>query len=338
MTGNPRRRLPAAVVVIAVAAMAVAGRRDDGLDAGLGNGPWMAGRPIAAMLAAVALIVIAARFARHRDDGYGVLHRAGTATAVLLYAAAVLTPIGLLFFGRPPGSPIPPPVAESVGDMNPPPAMTMDGRHGKPHRGLDWADIIVLTVLSLIVATIVALLVYALIKLLSRIRFNRQPLHLIDFTPLDADLEQLAEAVEAGAEALEYEGDAREAVIACYSAMELAVSAGGAGRRATDTPDEFLRRVTAARLIPEAPAGRLTELFHEARFSRHPIDETQRDEAREALRTVSEHLRASMAARAAALAAARAGAQAGNQADNQDTAKTGAQADAGAARSTGRAG
>ncbi|WP_194925180.1 DUF4129 domain-containing protein [Catenulispora pinisilvae] len=335
MTGNPRRRLPAAVVVIAVAAMAVAGRRDDGLDAGLGNGPWMAGRPIAAMLAAVALIVIAARFARHRDDGYGVLHRAGTATAVLLYAAAVLTPIGLLFFGRPPGNPIPPPVADGTGgSMNPPPPMTMDGRHGKPHRGLDWADIIVLTVLSLIVATIVVLLVYALIKLLSRIRLNRQPLHLIDFTPLDADLEQLAEAVEAGAEALEYEGDAREAVIACYSAMELAVSAGGAGRRATDTPDEFLRRVTAARLIPEAPAGRLTELFHEARFSRHPIDETQRDEAREALRTVSEHLRASMAARAAALAAARAGEKAGNQ----DAAAEGsAQAGAGAAQSAGRA-
>ncbi|MBS2536010.1 DUF4129 domain-containing protein [Catenulispora sp. NF23] len=331
MTGNPRRWLPAAVVVIAVAAMAVAGRRDGGLDDGLANGLWKNGRPIAALLAAVALIVIAGRFARHRDDGYGLLHRAGTATAVLLYIAAVLTPIGLLFFGRAPGNPIPPPVDNGQGgSRNALPGNTMDIRDGKPHHGLDWADIIVVTVLSLIVAAIVALLVYGLIKLLSRIRLNRQPVRLIDFTPLDPDLEQLAEAVEAGAEALEYEGDAREAVIACYSAMELAVSAGGTSRRATDTPDEFLRRVTAARLIPEAPAGRLTELFHEARFSRHPITEAQRDEAREALRTISEHLRAGMAARAAALAAAQAG--------SQDTAQTGTEAGAGAARSAGRAG
>ena len=179
-------------------------------------------------------------------------------------------------------------------------------------------------VLLLIAVAVLALLVYLLFRLLARRLFPRSDTLLVDFDPLAAELEELEEAVAAGTEALEYEGDAREAVIACYSAMEQAVSAGGSGRRATDTPEEFLRRVTASKLIPERPAGRLTELFREARFSRHPIAESQRDEAREALREISEHVRARAAELAAATARAKAGADAGTR--SPEAARAGASA------------
>lgn len=309
MTGNPKRWLPAAVVVLAIAAMAVAGRRKDGLNAGLATGVWDGGRVIAALAAVIALAVIATNFAKHRDDGYGLLHRAGTATAVLLTVAAVLTPIGLLFFGR---KPEPPPVQKPAppGTASPRfPSMPSQNMHVQSGKD-GFARAIGLSLLFLVLAAVFALLVYLLIRLLSRRWFTRQALELVDFDPLAPELEQLAEAVAAGAEALEYEGDAREAVIACYSAMELAVSAGGGGRRATDTPEEFLRRVTVANLIPEEPARKLTELFREARFSRHRIAEEKRDAAREALRVISVHIEGRAAALAAESAQRAAGAAA----------------------------
>ena len=327
--GRPRRWLPAAVVVLAVAAMAVAARPDGPLNPGVGSGLWEGARPAVALGAVIVLVVVATNFAKHRDDGYGLLHRAGTATAVMLGAAAVLTPIGLVFLGRKPQLPPPYPVAPNTapsGTRTPriDPGVTLKPATGKP--GASIAAWIVDTVLVLIIAAVVALAVYLLVRLLSR-RWLTKPVETIDFESLVPELEQLAEAVAAGTEALEYEGDAREAVIACYSAMEVAVSAGGGLRRATDTPEEFLRRVTGAQLIPEGPARDLTDLFREARFSHHPIAESQRDAAREALRTISEHLReraealeaANAQVRAATAAAAASAAAASTSSSAQTT-------------------
>ena len=302
MTGDPKRWLPAAVAVLAIAAMAVAARRDGPLDS-VSTGLWDNARPAMALAAVVLLGVIATNFAKHRDDGYSVLHRAGTATAVLLTAAAVLTPIGLLLFGRKPGPPRQPPEADNGAGTLSVRSISGPSPHPGVHRGgKSYADWLALAFLYLILAAALALLIYVLARLLSH-RWSRQPIARVEFDPLAPELDQLAEAVAAGAEALEYEGDAREAVIACYSAMEVAVTAGGGSRQATDTPEEFLRRVTAAKLIPEGPARRLTELFREARFSSHRIGEEKRDAAREALREISEHLRV----RAEELAAASGG-------------------------------
>jgi hypothetical protein len=205
------------------------------------------------------------------------------------------------------------------------------------HAGKSYADSIALVLLYLILAAVLALLVYVLIKLLARRWFTRQPIALIEFDPLAPELEQLAEAVAAGAEALEYEGDAREAVIACYSAMELAVSAGGGSRRATDTPEEFLRRVTAANLIPKGPARELTDLFREARFSRHRIAEEKRDAAREALRAISEHLRTRAEELAAATARAQAAASVAAGSSTGSSGTTGTSGSSGTTGTTGSA-
>ena len=131
MTGDPRRWLPAAVAVLAIAAMAVAARRDGPLDSGVSTGLWDGARPAMALAAVVLLVVIATNFAKHRDDGYGVLHRAGTATAVLLTAAAVLTPIGLLLFGR---KPEPPPQQPEVSNGPATPKHPVEVRPGPERR------------------------------------------------------------------------------------------------------------------------------------------------------------------------------------------------------------
>ena len=84
----------------------------------------------------------------------------------------------------------------------------------------------------------------------------------------------------------------REAIIACYAAMEQALaSAPGAAPQASDTPSEVLARAVGNRTISSGGAAALVDLFAEARFSRHTMTEDHRDEAERALRTVLAELR-----------------------------------------------
>jgi hypothetical protein len=97
------------------------------------------------------------------------------------------------------------------------------------------------------------------------------------------DPEDLREAVESGRSALRTLDDARAAIIACYVAMETHLAERGTARGVAGTPDELLARATRTGLVRGTAAGRLTALFYEARFSSHPVDRRQRDEAERAL-------------------------------------------------------
>jgi hypothetical protein len=97
------------------------------------------------------------------------------------------------------------------------------------------------------------------------------------------DSENLREAVESGRSALRTLDDARAAIIACYLAMEESLAERGATRAVADTPDELLARATRSKIVHGTAAARLTALFYEARFSSHPMDQTQRQAAEQAL-------------------------------------------------------
>jgi MFS family permease len=94
---------------------------------------------------------------------------------------------------------------------------------------------------------------------------------------------ELARAVDSGRVALRELDDARAAIIGCYLAMEESLADVGATRHAAETPDELLDRAAGAGLVDAGPAGRLTALFYEARFSTHPMPPARRDEAEHAL-------------------------------------------------------
>ena len=100
--------------------------------------------------------------------------------------------------------------------------------------------------------------------------------------PAAADEDLLARTATAGRAALFAPGDAREAVLACYAAMEEVLAAQGTPRGAAETPGELLTRVRAAGLAPLA-AAELTELFTVARYSSRPMHEADRVAARAAL-------------------------------------------------------
>ncbi|MDT5008831.1 MAG: hypothetical protein QOH57_448 [Mycobacterium sp.] len=84
----------------------------------------------------------------------------------------------------------------------------------------------------------------------------------------------------------------REAIIACYAAMEDAlVEAPGAKPQDSDTPSEVLARAVEHHAIHSGSATELVDLFAEARFSPHVMNEEHRETAVRALELVLDELR-----------------------------------------------
>jgi hypothetical protein len=84
----------------------------------------------------------------------------------------------------------------------------------------------------------------------------------------------------------------REAIIACYAAMEHALAdAPGAAPQESDTPSEVLARAVEHEAIHAGSATELVTLFAEARFSTHVMNEGHREAAERVLRLVLDELR-----------------------------------------------
>jgi hypothetical protein len=107
---------------------------------------------------------------------------------------------------------------------------------------------------------------------------------------VDEAADELARAVASGRTALRDIDDGRAAIIACYAAMEQSLAEAGAARGTAETPDELLVRAVAAGLVPRGPAGLLTELFYEARYSTHHMPISKRDQAERALAGIAAEL------------------------------------------------
>ncbi|WP_329569779.1 DUF4129 domain-containing protein [Kitasatospora sp. NBC_01266] len=104
------------------------------------------------------------------------------------------------------------------------------------------------------------------------------------------DERELADAVASARQALLSGEDARTAVIACYLAMEESLAASGIERLVADSPTDLLDRAVTAGTLHGTDATTLTALFREARFSRHPMDQTHLNQARTALDAIATQL------------------------------------------------
>jgi uncharacterized protein DUF4129 len=107
----------------------------------------------------------------------------------------------------------------------------------------------------------------------------------------DADV--VRRAVEAALDPLRDPTDPRSAVIAAYARMEAVLAERELGRRRPEAPREYLTRVLGEGGMPERSLTTLTDMFEEARFSRHPIPDSA---PRRALGEL-ERARAALAAR-----------------------------------------
>jgi hypothetical protein len=104
----------------------------------------------------------------------------------------------------------------------------------------------------------------------------------IDDVPVaPAAADSLARAAEVGlAEIGDLSREPREAIIACYAAMEDELTrVPGAAPQDFDTPTEVLARAVDRHALKADSAAELVELFEEARFSLHVMTEAHRDAA-----------------------------------------------------------
>jgi hypothetical protein len=104
--------------------------------------------------------------------------------------------------------------------------------------------------------------------------------------------ESLVRAAELGlAEMSDLSREPREAIIACYGAMERELAnVPGAAPQDFDTPTEVLARAVEHHALHVDNAVKLVNLFVEARFSPHVMNEGHREEAVRVLRLVLNEL------------------------------------------------
>jgi hypothetical protein len=106
-----------------------------------------------------------------------------------------------------------------------------------------------------------------------------------DIDALDApDLAR--EAVSGGAraqdDALE-SGSPRNGIVAVWHTLEKQAAASGLRRQPSETPAEFVLRLLDLAQADPHSVTELAELYREARFSDHPMDESRRRRAQELL-------------------------------------------------------
>lgn len=142
-------------------------------------------------------------------------------------------------------------------------------------------------------------------------------------TERDAELEAL---LDASGEDVRYraltEGDPRNAIVACWVALEDAVHRSGVDLDPAQTASELTGSVLARWQVDPTAIRSLSAAYREARFSRHPITEEQRRAAVDALEKIHHDLRRKITAEQEARAAeeaARAAAQ--QEADENHTAQ-----------------
>ncbi|MFC1441380.1 DUF4129 domain-containing protein [Streptacidiphilus sp. N1-10] len=161
-------------------------------------------------------------------------------------------------------------------------------------------EVLLVLISLLAVAAVVVLAVF--VSRWLQARRTPPPVLRSTLAPEDDDGATLGDAVRAGRLALQGE-DVRAAVIACYAAMEESLVAGGVRRHAADSPADLLRRASEAGLLAGLAPHQLAGLFREARYSTHPMTESDLQQARAALDEISALL-AERAARLEAEAAA----------------------------------
>ncbi|KAF0845448.1 DUF4129 domain-containing protein [Nocardia caishijiensis] len=150
-----------------------------------------------------------------------------------------------------------------------------------------------LTGLTLVVAVALALLLVALAVVGMAAAFGSarrvpDPVFPVDTELPAPEVDSLTRAAEMGLAAMIAPGqDTREAIIACYVAMERGLSADrAAAPLISDTPNEVLARAFTTGVLQDSSAHELVTLFEEARFSPHAMLGWQRIRAEQSLRAV----------------------------------------------------
>ncbi|WP_127499646.1 DUF4129 domain-containing protein [Actinoplanes solisilvae] len=162
----------------------------------------------------------------------------------------------------------------------------------EPARGLpDWINTVALVVLGVVVLVLIGLLIFTLLRdRRRRSGKNDRRRHRKD-QPRTA--EELVAALDAGLEELsDTDRDPRRAVIACWVRLEQAAAAAGTPRHPGDSPTDLVGRLLREQNVDAQVLSALLEVYRQARYATHTVDDQMRRQARSAL----ERLRADLGA------------------------------------------
>jgi hypothetical protein len=140
-----------------------------------------------------------------------------------------------------------------------------------------------LTVLIIAGVAFAALLIWAFVRDQVRRQGRRasRPAPVMTSQPT---AEELVAAVDAGLEDLsDTDRDPRRAVIACWVRLEQAAAAAGTPRHPGDTPTELVSRLLAEQRVDAGLLSAMRDVYREARYATHAVDDRMRAEARSAL-------------------------------------------------------
>jgi hypothetical protein len=147
----------------------------------------------------------------------------------------------------------------------------------------DWVGTAALTVLIILGVVFAALLIWAFVRDQVRRQDRRAPRPMPVATP-QAPADELVAAVDAGLEELsDTDRDPRRAVIACWVRLEQAAAVAGTPRQPGDTPTDLVSRVLAEQRVDARLLSALRDVYREARYATHTVDDRMRAEARSAL-------------------------------------------------------
>ncbi|MBL7256896.1 DUF4129 domain-containing protein [Paractinoplanes lichenicola] len=161
----------------------------------------------------------------------------------------------------------------------------------EPARGLpDWINTAAVIVLGLVVAIVLGLLIYSLLRdRRRRSGKNKRQRKRPGDQPRTA--EELLDALDAGLEELsDTDRDPRRAVIACWVRLEQAAAAAGTPRHPGDSPTDLVGRLLSEQQVDAQVLAALLDVYRQARYATHTVDDQMRRQARSAL----ERLRADL--------------------------------------------
>jgi hypothetical protein len=179
------------------------------------------------------------------------------------------------------------PVDEAPPLLPPTPVETVVGTPGPAAEatgGLpEWVGTAALAVLGVAAAAVIGLVVWAILRDQTRRRRRGRLRGLPERTEVRT-AEDLVAALDAGLEELsDTDRDPRRAVIACWVRLEQAAAGAGTARHPGDSPTDLVGRLLREQRVNGQVLAALLEVYRQARYATHTVDDQMRAQARSAL-------------------------------------------------------
>ncbi|WP_033339506.1 DUF4129 domain-containing protein [Catenuloplanes japonicus] len=173
----------------------------------------------------------------------------------------------------------PPPMAGGGG-----PLITDDAGFELP----PWLITVAVVLAGLVIAAVVGTVIVVAIRDYLRRQADARPAR----RRKGAATQEMVAALDAGLEELATDRDPRGAVITCWVRLEQAAADAGTPRRPGDTPGELVTRLLTGHAVDAGVLAGFAEVYRQARYATHVVDERMRAEAVAALHRVRDDLTA----------------------------------------------